>query len=450
MQEQTQEQKKIPMWQKICYGSAQGGGNIISSLVGSYLLSYYTDSALIGAAAIATMFVVCRVFDGVTDLIFGGLIDRTNTKIGKARPWLIASGPLSFIALVLILSVPSGFSENMKLFYAYLTYIFLNCIVVTIHALAHSALLARMTRDSSDRDTTAVVGSFINALVGTLASSVIAILVQSVGWQMTGVILGIVSCAMILVTGFVNKEVVGMESTDSASAGASIPMKEQFKATVKNRYFFLCLAIGALVLFVNANSLSAIVYYCNYVLADPDFTSTVMLFGNLPGIFILFVLPWFFRKFSKQKALLLGSAISIVGYVIMGLFGMNRILLIVGFMLRMVGLSPVFACVYPLIADCCDYCEWKTGVRSEGLTSASYSVGSKIGIGFGSAFTAAMLALTGYDGSAAVQSAAAISGIKFITSWANIIFLVLLFVCAIFMNVEKYLPEIRKSRKAAS
>lgn len=78
------ENQQIPMWKKVCYGCGAGGGNVMSTLMASFLLAYYTDTALISAAAISTMFVICRLLDGVTDLVMGVIVDRTNTKLGKA------------------------------------------------------------------------------------------------------------------------------------------------------------------------------------------------------------------------------------------------------------------------------------------------------------------------------------------------------------------------------
>lgn len=133
--------KKVPLWRKTVYGLGTGGGNVFSQIGAAFLLSYYTDTALIGAAAIGTMFVVCRVFDGVSDLVMGAIVDKTNTKWGKARPWLILSAPLTFLGIVLLMHVPSGASDGMKLVYAYVTYIFMSVIVYTIFGIANTAML---------------------------------------------------------------------------------------------------------------------------------------------------------------------------------------------------------------------------------------------------------------------------------------------------------------------
>lgn len=141
---------------------------------------------------------------------------------------------------------------------------------------------------------------------------------------------------------------------------------------------------------------------------------------------------------------MLGSTIIlIIGFIILGFAGKNHTLLLLGTILRSIGVSPIFAGIYALVADTCDYGEWKTGIRSEGLISSSQSIGSKIGIGFGSAITGWILAAVHYDATALTQSQDVISGIIFDFSWLGAIFSIFLFICVLFMDVEKYLPQIQ-------
>ncbi len=438
------ENAKIPMWRKICYGCGAGGGNVMSTLLASFLLSYYTDTALISAAAIGTMFVVCRLLDGITDFTMGGIVDKTNTKWGKARPWLIIAAPLMCIGIILILSVPQGWSEAMKLVYAYITYIFLNCIVYTIFGVAHAALLARMTRDFKDRNTTSTVSSILNNAVGLVVGTMITALQLNFGWTITGLILGLISGVLILIPGLTCKETVGMDVTEDKPKD-TVPMKEQLPAVLKNKYFWIALVLGALTLFVNANAIAFQIYYCNLVLGDPMYMTTLMSVGQLPGIIILFFMPYFSNKFSKRSFMSCGAIVMILGFCIIGLAGANKSLLLVGTVLRSIGIGPMFAGLYAFVADAADYGEWKYGIRSEGLMSSSQSIGSKIGIGFGSACTAWVLAAVGYDSTLAVQPDAVVTAVRFGYGWLGAIISVVLLIGVLMMDVEKYLPEIRAS-----
>lgn len=440
------ENAKILMWKKICYGCGAGGGNIMSTLLASFLLSYYTDTAGMAAAAIGTMFLVSRLLDGITDLVMGGIVDRTDTKWGKARPWVVISAPLMVIGIILILHVPQGWDQTMKLVYAYVTYIFLNCIVYTIFGIAHTALLARMTRNFKDRNTTSTVSSILNNLSGLVIGTMITGLQLTFGWSVTSVILGVAAGVLILIAGLACNEQVGMEP-DPAHHHKAIPMKEQLPTVVKNRYFWLALLLGALTLFVNANAVGAQIYYCNVVLQDPMYMSTLMALGMAPGIVILFFMPYFANKFSKRAFMAFGSILMILGFALCGMAEQSRMMLAVGVVIRSVGLGPMFAGLYAFCADAADYGEWKYGVRCEGLMSASQSIGSKIGIGFGSACTAWILAAAGYIesgmGEMVEQPAAVVEAIRFDYGWLGAIVSVVLLIGVLLMDVEKYMPQIR-------
>lgn len=434
------------MWKKICYGCGAGGGNIMSTLLASFLLSYYTDTAGMAAAAIGTMFLISRLLDGVTDLMMGGIVDRTNTKLGKARPWVIVSAPLMVLGIILILNVPQGWDQTMKLVYAYITYIFLNCIVYTIFGIAHTALLARMTRDFKDRNTASTVSSILNNLAGLVVGTMITSLQMNFGWTTTSIILGILAGVLILITGLTCNEQVGM-STETGAPRSTVPLKEQLPAVIKNRYFWLALLLGALTLFVNANAIGAQIYYCNVVLQDPMYMSTLMAMGMAPGIVVLFFMPYFANKFSKRAFMAFGSILMILGFALCGLAEYDRMMLAVGVIIRSVGIGPMFAGLYAFCADAADYGEWKFGVRSEGLMSASQSIGSKIGIGFGSACTAWILAAAGYvqsgPGQMVEQPASVVQAVRFDYGWLGAIVSVVLLIGVLLMDVEKYMPQIR-------
>ena len=438
----TEEQKelvKIPLWTSIAYGCGAAGGNIMSTLLASFLLSYYTDTAGMAAAAIGTMFIVCRLLDGVTDLLMGGIVDRTNTKLGKCRPWILVSAPLMFLGIVLILHVPDT-TQGGKLLYAYLTYIFLNCIVYTILGISHTSILARMTRDSKARNTTSTVSSILNNLSGLVIGSMITVLQLNFGWTITSVILGALSCALILIPGIFCHEVVGMSEMEKKQQA---PMKEQLPAVLRNRYFWISLLIGAVTLFVNANAIAAQIYYCNVVLQDPAYMSVLMAVGQAPGVLILFVMPWFVNRYSKRIFMTIGGVLMVIGFALCGMAGMNRALLLTGIIIRAVGIGPMFAGGYAFCADAADYGEWKFGIRSEGMMAASQSIGAKVGIGLGSACTAWILAAVNYVHGQV--SDAVVSAIRFDLGWLGAIGSAVLIVLVLFMDVEKYLPEIRRS-----
>lgn len=426
--------KKVPLKNKVAYGIGTGGGNIFSQIAAAFLLNYYTDTALIGAGAVATMFLVCRIFDGVTDLLMGGIVDKTNSKLGKARPWLIASAPLSLLGIVLLMNVPMGFSDGGKLAYAYITYIFMSCIVYTIYGISNTALLPLMTRDKNDSTMLATFSALGNNIIGLIAGSAVTPLVLKCGWKVSSIILGLVACALILVSGLMNRETAN-EMEDRPSA--SVPMSKQLPATLKNKYFWLLLILGAFSLIMNANAIGAQIFYCNMVLNNPMFMSVLMTAGQLPGIIILFLMPAVAKKWNKQAFLLLGAALIIIGFAITGFAGSNTTLLVVGTVVRSLGVGPILSAVFALVPDVVEYGNWKYGIRSEGLISSAQSIGSKIGIGVGSALTGWILAAVGYNPTAAPTDAV-INAVRFDYTWLGAILGVFILIIVLMLNVEKF------------
>ena len=434
-------QKKVPLLNKFAYGIGTGGGNIFSQIAAAFLLQYYTDTAMIGAGAVATMFLVCRVFDGLSDLLMGAVLDKTNTKFGKARPWLLASGPLTLLGIVLLMNVPANLSDGGKIVYAYITYIFMAVIVYTIYGIANTALLPLMTRDPNESTMLATFSAIGNNLIGMLAGSAITPLVLNLGWRTSSIILGVCSCVLIMFSALVNKEI---DSENGESKRESAPLGVQFGAVMKNRYFFLLLLVGITTLLMNANAIGGQIYYCNLVLGNPGFMSVLMVAGQFPGLVILFLMPSIAKKWSKQGFLLIGAVLLIVGFVITGLAGTNTSMVLVGTVIRSFGAGPLLSAVFALVPDVVEYGYWKNGVRSEGLISSAQSIGSKVGIGIGSALTGWILAAVGYDPTAEATDAI-VAAVKFDYTWLGAIISVAVLVIVLMLNVEKYADQYRSA-----
>lgn len=439
--------KKVPLLNKIAYGVGTGGGCVFNQIAAAFLLNYYTDTALIGAGAIATMFLICRIFDGISDLVMGGIVDKTNTRWGKARPWLILSGPLTLLGIVLLMNVPMGLGESGKLVYAYATYIFMNVIVYTIYGISNTALLPLMSRDHEETTMLATFSAVGNNLIGLVAGMCITPLVLNLGWTKASIILGAVACALILFSGLLNKE-IGTE--EGGVKRETVPMKEQLPAVLKNKYFYLLLLIGVFSLLMNANAIGAQIYYCNVVLNNPMFMSVLMTAGQLPGLIILFAMPYISKRWSKQMFLLLGAVLLIVGFAVTGFAGENTTMIVVGTVIRSLGAGPLLSAVFALVPDVVEYGYWKFGIRSEGLISSAQSIGSKVGIGLGSALTGWILAGVGYvGGPGAPVTDAVVNAVKFDFTWLGAIIGVVILVIVLMLNVEKYAPEYLKNAEKA-
>lgn len=434
---------KLPWFKMTRYSVGFGGGAIMSALMASFITSYYTDTVLLNAAAIGTMYLIARIFDGISDFVMGAIIDKTHTRLGKARPWMILSAPLMLIGMILVVSIPLGASDGAKLAFAYLTYIFLNCIVYTIYAISYNTLLAVCTRHAKERDIAATLSIIVNGICSAIVGGCMLNLVNTFGWAGACGILGFVAAIMILIPSLTIKEEVTEELEEANSEALKMPIKQQIAYALKNKYWFLCLLSGALLLIVNANAMNSIVYYCNIVMGEKDFAGTLLGFCQIPALITLVIMPFALKKVDKRTFMVVGCLIQILGFVILAFAGNDHTMLMLGAILRFAGFNPILAGFTAMTASISDYNELKTGVRVEGVVATSYSIGSKIGIGVGSALTGWILGAFGYNPLAEAQAASVVNGVVMDFSWIGVIMSIILTILILMMDVEKKVVKLK-------
>ncbi len=437
------KQENIRWGERLAFGAGQGGSVVLSALFSTFLLAYYTDTVLIGAAAIATMYLITRFFDGITDFIVGVFIDKTNTRFGKARPWILAAAITMTIGISVMFRINPEWGQAQKLVYAYVTYMFANCVAYTIFTIAHGVLLARISKHVAERTLLSSVSMIINNVINMLVGSIATPMVLKFGWETTSLILAIVAGVLILIEFLGTHERVEEVMVEKKDA---VPYKDQMKVVFKNRYFWNVMIINILILMMNANSIQSMIYYCNYILQKPMFVSILVGVAQIPSIIFMFLVPKLTNKLSKQGVLIGSSVLLILSFLIMSMAGGNQNVVLAGVILKNIAVSPMFALPLALIADIVEYNEFKTGVRCDGLINTSGSIGVKIGIGFGAALTGWILAFFGYEGGAAVQTERALSGIKFSFGWVGVIISVMILIAVLFMNIEKKLPEMNQKK----
>lgn len=430
--------------EKASYGIASAGGNIITQILGTFLSAYLTDSVGIAVAAVGTMMLVARFFDGASDIIMGGIIDRTKTRWGKARPWLLVSAPLILITLVLTFSVNPQWSETGKLVYAYLTYISLNCISFTVFMVSHTAMLSRITLDGNDRQKMASINQILNQVGALAVTTFMVALVGKFGWSVTALIYGIAAAVCILIGFFFTREYVGMDGSGALQI-ENVPLKKALPAMLKNKYFYMLTLMFILILMQAAGPGSMTYYYCNYVLNNLEMVSFVSACSIVPAILANLFVPALAKKFGRRNMLLVGALGNAFGYFLCGVGTQMLPLVYAGMVIKGFFVGFLFACGFAMASDVVDYGEWKTGVRSEGLINSCVSFGQKVGLGLGPAIASWVLAMGGFDGMAAVQSEAAVGSINFCFSYYGVILSLGIAVIAFFMDIDRYADSIRKA-----
>lgn len=433
--------EKLKFREKLAYACGDMGCNFVWTTVSMFLTLYYTDSVGISAAVAGTIMLITRLLDGVTDLCFGTILDRTHTRWGKARPWVLWSTPMMVVGLILLFNVPSGFSTTGKTVYATITYIFVAAIAYTASNLSYNALLSLMTDNQQDRTSASSIRFICTFLTAIVLSSITMPLVNKLGWGVVAILYGFVSLLFFMITFFGTKERYVEEKKETGDANISV--LEGFKMLFKNRYFYSITLLFVAVYM--ANGLGGVnIYFAREVLKNENVMGLLTMAQMLPMIFFLPLFPVLSKRFGKWKVMMAGLVVMIIGCAIVTLFPMNLTAVLVGTAVKGLGMAPNSAGLFALVADGVFFGEWKNGIRQDGLFNSATSFGMKVGTGIGSAMVGWGLALSKYDATAAVQSAQTVGAIKIMYSVLPMIILALALVSLAFSNIDKIYPQIEK------
>lgn len=426
-------ERKLKFTEKLSYGLA-GFPEAANSILAAFLTMFYTDSIGMTAGAVGTMFFISKFFDGFTDILAGTLIDKTKSKWGKARPWLLWLSIPTGLALALIFFIPQNGSRTMQFLYAFISYNLFTSIMFTITGIARSALLALMTQDMKERGSMASFGMFFGLGSTILGCSVTFPLVFQLGgdtraWRILFLIYGAIVTIGLLAGFFFSKEYVTSVETATMVKTEKISFREELQLFFTNKYLILALIMTVLVNFVTQVNQSSQTYFYTYTMGDSMLTTTLNLVSILPilvGIVVL-VSPCL-AKFGKRNCMYIGIVGQLIGNIIRGIAGMTQSvpLLVAGTIISGAVTGLLAVPVSTLFADGIDYGEYKTNKRIEGMGSAITSFSQKISSGLALASVGWVLSLTGYVQNA-VQSELTNAGIIVLYSWLPAILLVIIF-----------------------
>lgn len=425
--------KKLKFSEKLAYGLADFP-EAANSILAAFLTMFYTDNIGLAAGAVGTMFFISKLFDGISDILAGTLIDKTKSKWGKARPWLLWLSVPTGLALALIFFIPQDGSKTMQMIYAFVTYNLYTAVMFTITGIARSSLLALMTQDMKERGSMAAFGMFFGLGGTILGCSLTFPLIFKLGgnvlaWQITFVIYGLIVTAGLLAGFFLSKEYVTSVESVTTTNKSKLSFWEGIKLFFTNKYLILALVMTILVNFVTQVNSTSQTYFYTYTMGNPMLTTSLNLVSAVPILAgIVFIVGPCLAKFGKRNCMYIGIFGQMVGSIIRGLAGItqNIPLLVTGTIISGAVTGLLAVPVSTLFADGIDYGEYKTNKRIEGMGSAITSFSQKISSGLAMASVGWVLDLTGYVKNA-VQSAQTNMGIITLYSWLPAIILFAIF-----------------------
>ncbi|BDB01119.1 MFS transporter [Clostridium botulinum] len=429
--------------EKLGYGLGDFACNLVWNSLSMFILYFYTDVMGMKAAIISTLMLVVRIIAGFMDIASGIVVDKTKTKYGKARPWILWMAIPFGISTILLFSIPN-IGESGKLVYVVITYVLLNVIYTAIN-IPYGVLNSLMTQDQNERSEINIYRMFCST-AGSLCVSVLVLPLVSLfggeqgAWIITFAIFGIVATFMFFITFKTTKERVTAVNEEKSQ---NISFKDGMKALIQNKYWIIIVLL-LVVLFMNMGIMGgSMIYYAQYILNDKKLVGGLSIAQNIPTLIVMLTIAMpLIKKYGKRNTAISGSIIFILGSLF-ALIDLTSVKLIyISIIVKGTGNALISATVFALLADTIEYGEWKTNVRTEGLVYSAGSFGLKIGIGLGTAIVGWLLAFSNYNGSSKIQTNTAINAINILFIWLPMILSGVQIILLKFYKLDKIYPNI--------
>ncbi len=403
---------KLGWGERLAYGSGGFAFNMINGIIGSFLTIYFTSAAGLNAGIIATILAVSKIFDGISDLIMGRLVDNTNTKMGKARVWLFRMCIPFAVSTMLLFFVPQGFPDMVKYVYVFLIYNICNAVCLTGMLVPFYSMVGLVTADSYERGLLGNIQQIFQTLGNVFVNSTFVILLtkfsenpNTIYTQRSFTLTLAVYCALMVVVSlfciFNTKERVKLDAVSADATKAEEPKKnenvmETVKALLANKYWLL-LTLGNFVVFtIIIFYAMGTVFFSQYVLYDMSQYGMLANAISVAQFAIMFVTPVLMTKISKEKIYTFGMLVMAIGFLGSAITTAPA-LLIGSNVLKGLGVGLSGGMALGMVADTVTYGKLKTGIDTVGMGNAGISAAQKIGLGLGQAIFGWVLAAAGLD-----------------------------------------------------
>ena len=384
------------------------GALLLNAVLATYLNVYYTDvlnlTPLWNGLFLAIFPIISKIIDAITNIIMGQIIDRTKTKQGKARPWLLLSAVLLPITGILLFTVPDA-NDTVKVIWVMLSYNLFYSFAYTIFNMSHGLMVPLSTRDSTARGGLSVFNQITTIMMSGILVALIfpMVIMPAIGadkskWILLMSLLSILALPLTLLEYYFTKERITEEVANAGETGKR-SFGEQMKTLFTDKYMLLIYGYFFVTTIGTVIKNLGLVYYCNYVLGTYNDGITQMLvsvIGGIPmgiGIFAVWPLA---KKFGKRKVTMVGCALIAIGSAICWMFPTNMVIVLIGQFIKNMGGLPGSYVFMALFADCLDHLEWKSYERIDGTAMSIYNIIAVAMVGIMTGVFNWMLARAGY------------------------------------------------------
>ena len=385
-------------------------------IAGTYLTQFYTDVLGLSGVVLTMMPIFSQIFDALTNIIMGRIIDKTKTRQGKARPWILVAGVFIMLTGIMLYNVPRA-STSVQLVWIVVSYNLFFAFAYTIYNMSHTLMVPLATRNTRQRDSLAMLTSTGTSMIpGMLVTIIMPILVAKMGvglsaqgnWAKVMSIISIFALPAVLVEYYFTKERVTEEniSDEGENTMQVAAMKDQIKACVTNKYFWMVMAFWAIFQLTNMLQTNVMLYFCNWILGSSvtqGATNQILVnaVGQAPLGFGIFILWPLIHKFGKRWVTQIGFVIAAVGCLIIFLNPHSLGTVLGGCVLKSFGMLPTYA-MAAFLAEAMDHIEWKNHYRADGFIASMNTIIITISAGIAQTLILGGLNASGYISPASI------------------------------------------------
>ncbi|API92432.1 MFS transporter [Virgibacillus pantothenticus] len=439
------ESEEIAFKEKLAYGLGDGATAFAAISVASFSMFYFTDYIGINATILGAILFFSRFFDAATNVIMGHFVDKTTSKHGKARPWVLWTIIPFAITLVLTFSIPTGWGEMATLVYI--------AVIVNVYFIAYTAsnipygtlgsLISRNQNVRSDLNILRMISYFaMSIILGAITMPLVEMFGgKTISWTYVMILYAIAMSLVFLFTFRNTKERV--QSAADAKEQENLSFGRSLKLVLTNKYwiilFFIILFAWSLLFMLN----NVNVYYAEHILNNAKYVGALNTFFT-GGLLVGFLtISFVIKRFGRRRTIIIGLIALIASSLLMLFDSTSLVLIGISSVIRGLGFSPIMGTAYAMLADVIDYGEWKNGLRNEGLTFAGGTFATTVGTGAASGGVGLFLGANGYISSmGATQPAAVYDAITFLFILAPAVLGVLLIILFYFYDLDTFYSKI--------
>ena len=437
------EKRYLKWYNKLGYGSGDLAGNMVYAFLSSFVMLYLTNTVGLNPGIIGTLIMVSKLFDGVSDIFFGTMIDKTKSKLGKARPWMLYAYIGCAVTLVANFAIPASLGRTAQYAWFFIAYTMLNAVFFTANNIAYASLVTFCTRNSKER---VEMGSFRFIFAFSTSLIIQSVTVQFVralgngasAWKTVAIIYAVIGLIVNTISVFSIKELPEEELAKDKDQEEKYSLIEAAKLLVSNKYYLMICGTYVCQQIYTA-MLNMGIYYMIYILKNEDLYSVFSWAINIPVIIAMCITPMLVERMKglyrmNLAGYILGTA-GRVGVIIAGYMG-SVPLMIAFTAVAALGMAPWQGDMGAVVASCSEYTWLTKGKHIDGTMYSCTSFGTKIGGGIGVALCGWLLDISGFVKTSAVQPTSCINMLHVMYLWIPM----LLSLCITFimsrMNVE--------------